>query len=297
MEAMLKNVLNKGKLLINEPMKNHTTFKTGGNADYFVTPSDFDELCGIIALAKEKNIPFIVIGNGSNLLVLDNGIRGIVICTCGLKDLSLDNTEITADCGVSMAALSAFARENGLSGLEFASGIPGTVGGGIVMNAGAYGGSLSDCAVETLCVDKEGNFKTFKGEEHNFGYRQSAFSGGEYIVLQSKFDLHHGKSEEIFQLTKELNTRRKEKQPLDKPSAGSTFKRPEGYFAGKLIEDSGLKGFRIGGACVSEKHAGFVVNDRNGTAKDVLSVIEHCQKTVFEKFGVKLETEVKIIGE
>ena len=297
MHNKLLTICQKGVLLTNEPMYKHTTFRTGGVADYFVMPATFDELKDIIKFAREENIPFYVIGNGSNLLVADNGIRGIVICTMLLKEMSVDKTEITATCGVSMAALASFARENNLTGLEFASGIPGTVGGGIVMNAGAYGGSLSDCAKETLCIDSQGNYKTFFGDEQAFGYRKSTFSEGNFTVLQTKFDLRNGESAEITEIMKELNARRKEKQPLDIPSAGSTFKRPEGYFAGKLIEDAGLKGFRVGGASVSEKHAGFVVNDNNASTNDILGVIKHCKKTVYQMFGVELKTEVKIIGE
>lgn len=297
MKDKLTAICTKGKILANEPMKNHITFKTGGPADYFAMPATFNELKRLLSVAKEENLKVTVIGKGSNLLVLDKGIRGLVICTTELKDVSVDGQEITASCGLSLAALAGVAREHGLTGLEFASGIPGTVGGGIVMNAGAYGGALSDCAIETICVDMDGNLKTFRGEEQQLGYRKSAFSNGDLIVLQVKFDLHKGISEEISNLMLELNERRRDKQPLDKPSAGSTFKRPEGYFAGKLIEDANLKGYRYGGASVSEKHAGFVLNDMDGTASDVLEVVKHCQKTVLEKFGVLLEPEVKIIGE
>lgn len=297
MREKLAATCTRGKIFENEPMKNHITFKVGGPADYFAMPATVNELKRLIAVAKEENLPVTVIGNGSNLLVLDKGIRGLVICTTELKEITVDGQEITAACGVSLAALAGKARECGLTGLEFASGIPGTVGGGIVMNAGAYGGSLSDCAVETVCVDMNGEIKTFRGEEQQLGYRKSAFSNGDLIVIQVKFDLHKGIAEEISELMAELNARRRDKQPLDKPSAGSTFKRPEGYFAGKLIEDSNLKGYRFGGASVSEKHAGFVINDGYGTAKDVLEVIRHCQEVVLQKFGVELETEVKILGE
>jgi len=297
MKDRLTAVCTRVKILTDEPMKNHTTFKVGGPADYFAMPATLSELKRLIQLAKEEKLPLTVIGNGSNLLVLDKGIRGLVICTTEMKDITVDGQEITASCGVSLAALAAKAREYGLTGLEFASGIPGTVGGGIVMNAGAYGGSLSDCAVETLCLDLNGELKTFRSEEQKFGYRESAFAKGDLIVVQSKFDLHKGIAEEISALMSELNARRRDKQPLEMPSAGSTFKRPEGHFAGKLIEDANLKGFRIGGASVSEKHAGFIINDQNGTAEDILAVIRHCREVVLEKFGVTLEAEVKIIGE
>lgn len=284
------------QILIDEPMKKHTTFKVGGNADFVVFPETKEQLILTLQLAKKERVSCIVLGNGSNVLVSDDGIRGIVICTLNMKNISVDKNAITASCGVSMASLSATARENGLSGLEFASGIPGTVGGGIYMNAGAYGGALSDCAQKTLCVTKDGELKTFIGDEQNFGYRKSAFAEQDLIVLETEFLLHEGNGQEISDLMSELNARRRDKQPLDKPSAGSTFKRPEGYFAGKLIEDAGLKGYRVGGACVSEKHAGFVVNDKNGNANDIISVMKHCQDTVLEKFGVKLEPEIRLIG-
>ena len=297
MREKLAAACTKGKIFENEPMKNHITFKVGGPADYFALPATVNELKRLLLIAKEENIPVTVIGNGSNLLVLDKGIRGLVICTTELKEISVDGQEISASCGVTLASLAGKAREHGLTGLEFASGIPGTVGGGIVMNAGAYGGSLSDCAVETVCLTMDGEMKTFRGDEQQLGYRKSAFSNGDLIVIQVKFDLHKGIAEEISELMKELNERRRDKQPLDKPSAGSTFKRPEGYFAGKLIEDSNLKGYRYGGASVSEKHAGFVINDNDGTAADILEVMSHCKEVVFQKFGVTLEPEVKILGE
>ena len=278
-------------------MKNYTTFRTGGPADFLVFPETKEQLKAILLLVKAENISLTVIGNGSNLLVSDKGIRGVVVCTCKMKEVYANGTEIVASCGVSMASLAACAKQASLTGLEFASGIPGTVGGGIVMNAGAYDGCLADCAKETLCMDLNGNEKRFCGEEQQFGYRKSAFSGGEWIVLETKFRLTPGNMQEIEDKMKDLNARRKEKQPLEKPSAGSTFKRPEGYFAGKLIQDADLKGYRVGGACVSEKHAGFVVNDQNGTTEDVLAVIRRCQDTVLKKFGVQMETEVRIIGE
>ncbi len=293
----LLSVYKKEQIRIDEPMKNHTTFKVGGNADFLVFPETEEQIIKTLKIANQNGIPFIVIGNGSNVLVSDKGIRGIVICTLNMKNIEVDANTVTAYCGASMASLSASAKENGLSGLEFASGIPGTVGGGIYMNAGAYGGSLSDCAQRTLCITKDGEFKTFVGDEQKFDYRKSVFSEQDLIVIKTVFSLTEGNSNEISELMNELNARRRDKQPLDKPSAGSTFKRPEGHFAGKLIEDAFLKGFRIGGACVSEKHAGFIVNDENGTAEDVLNVMKHCQNVVFEKFGVKLEPEVRLIGD
>ncbi len=293
----LLTVYKKEQIRIDEPMKNHTTFKVGGKADFLVFPETEEQIIKTLEIAKQNAIPYIVLGNGSNVLVSDKGIRGIVICTLNLKNIEVDANTVTAYCGASMASLAASAKEHGLSGLEFASGIPGTVGGGIYMNAGAYGGSLSDCAQRTLCITKDGDFKTFIGDEQKFDYRKSVFSEQGLIVIKTVFSLNEGNSSEISELMTELNSRRRDKQPLDKPSAGSTFKRPEGYFAGKLIEDACLKGFRIGGACVSSKHAGFIVNDENGTAEDVLNVMKHCQSVVFEKFGVKLEPEVRLIGD
>lgn len=293
----LLSVYKKEQIRIDEPMKNHTTFKVGGKADFLVFPETEEQIVKTLEIAKQNEISFIVLGNGSNVLVSDKGIRGIVICTVNMKKIEVDANTVTAYCGASMASLAASAKEHGLSGLEFASGIPGTVGGGIYMNAGAYGGSLSDCAQSTLCITRDGELKTFVGEEQKFDYRKSVFSEQDLIVIKTVFSLTEGNSNEISELMNELNSRRRDKQPLDKPSAGSTFKRPEGHFAGKLIEDACLKGFRIGGACVSEKHAGFIVNDENGTAEDVLNVMKHCQNVVFEKFGVKLEPEVRLIGD
>ncbi len=292
----LSAVCAKENILCEEPMAKHTTFKTGGNAEFFVLPQNKQQLCEILQIAHAAGQNALVIGNGSNLLVADSGIRGIVISTQNLKNIQVQDNTITAECGASMAALSAVAKSHGLTGLEFASGIPGTVGGGIVMNAGAYGGQLSDCAVQTDCASQNGRLHTFVGEEQMFGYRKSAFSTGDWIVLETKFALQTGEPNEIENTMRILNQRRKEKQPLELPSAGSTFKRPDGYFAGKLIEDAGLKGYRFGGACVSQKHAGFVVNDQNATSADVLQVIRHCQKTVLEKFGIELQPEVRFIG-
>ena len=295
---MLKKLLDvctKENVKQQEPMKNYTTFRTGGPADFLVLPETKEQLKQVLAIVKEENVPLTVIGNGSNLLVSDKGIRGVVVCTCKMKEISANGTEITASCGVTMAALAACAKQASLTGLEFASGIPGTVGGGIVMNAGAYDGCLSDCATETLCIDLNGNEKRFCGDEQKFSYRKSAFSGGDWIVVESKFQLKPGNAQEIEDKMKDLNARRKEKQPLEKPSAGSTFKRPEGYFAGVLIEQSGLKGFSVGGAQISEKHAGFVINKGGATTKDVTDLMEAVSKKVKENFGVELEPEIRVL--
>lgn len=297
MTERLSEICTKDTVFINEPMAKHTTFKTGGNADYFVLPKTKEQLISVLKLAKEENVPCHIIGNGSNLLVSDKGVRGIVIATAEMKEMTVSDTLISASCGVSLARLAGFAKQNALAGLEFASGIPGTVGGGMMMNAGAYGGALSDCAKETLCADFDGNLKTLSGAEQGLSYRKSAFSEQNLVVLETTFALTRGNEREIEEKMKDFNVRRKEKQPLEFPSAGSTFKRPEGYFAGKLIEDAGLKGFRAGGASVSEKHAGFVINDKGGTTADILAVMQHCKDVVYQKFGVVLEPEVRFLGE
>jgi len=283
---------------IDEPMKNHTSLRIGGNADILLVPHDVMQLAQIIQLSKQHGIPYFVMGNGSNLLVSDKGIRGLTIKTHNaIQHVNVNKNYITAGCGVLLSKLSNIALKNGLTGLEFASGIPGTLGGAIVMNAGAYGGEMKDVVVETKYIDEDGTIKTIKGEEHKFGYRTSIFQGTQKIVVESTLKLDFGDMVDIKNKMDDLNTRRREKQPLDMPSAGSTFRRPEGYYAGKLIQDSGLKGFRIGGAQVSEKHCGFIVNTGNATAKDVLDLVQHIQATVKEKFNVELHTEIKFVGE
>lgn len=281
----------------NEAMKNHTSFKIGGNADFFSEPSSAEEISELIGYAENNNLPYTIIGNGSNLLVGDKGIRGLVIKI----DKSFGNAEIkdniiTAQSGILLSRLSAIALDAGLSGLEFASGIPGTLGGGVYMNAGAYGSEMKD-VVKKVSYLEDGIIKTISAANADFAYRHSFFTGKNAVILSAELELRHADRDEIRATTEDLRKKRTSKQPLSMPSAGSTFKRPEGYFAGKLIEDSGLKGFSIGGAQVSEKHSGFVVNTGNATAADVVCLIKHIQKTVHEKFGVILETEVKFLGE
>ena len=280
-------------VLINEPLKNHTTFGCGGGAKAVVFPETTEQLAEVIKLLGDDAQIF---GNGSNVLVLDEGIDKYAVITTKIKEVKCEGESIYADCGASLAKISSVAAENSLAGLEFASGIPGTVAGGIFMNAGAYGGEIKDVIVEAYAVDKEGNKKTFSKEELKLSYRHSVFAENGYIITGAKFDLSKGNKEVILATMKDLNQRRKDKQPLEYKSAGSTFKRPEGYFAGQLIEESGLKGFSVGDAQVSEKHAGFVINKGNAKASDVLAVIEHCKKTVAEKFGVVLEPEIKILS-
>ena len=292
---LLKTVLNEKSIICDAPMQKHTSFKIGGNADFVVLPESVDEIKNLIKLLKENKIRYTVIGNGSNLLVDDKGIRGVVVKLAkNFSKITCEDNAITSQSGALLSKLANVALENSLTGLEFASGIPGTLGGAVVMNAGAYGGEMKDVVVKTTYIDKDGDIKTVEGDGHGFGYRKSVF-GADDIILESVLTLSEGKKEEISAKMNELNGQRKLKQPLEFASAGSTFKRPEGYFAGKLIEDAGLKGYKIGGAQVSQKHSGFVINDGTATSEDVLKLIEYIQKTVYEKFGVNLETEVRYI--
>ena len=272
-------------------MSKHTTFKTGGIADFLVIPQNKNEMINLLKLNVSKTI----IGNGSNLLVKDGGIRGLVIKTTGLKNYKVDGEYITSEAGMLLSKLSNIAKENSLTGLEFACGIPGTLGGAVMMNASAYGGETSNVVIETEYADINGNVYTTTN--HEFGYRKSIFMDKQYIILESKLKLSKGNREEIENKMKELMQSRNSKQPISKPSAGSTFKRPEGHFAGKLIEDAGLKGYKIGGAQVSDLHAGFIINDGNATSKDILELIKYIQDKVKNEFGVDLEPEVRIIGE
>ena len=279
------------------PMKNHTSFKIGGCADYVAYPGSIDEIRAIKKLADEHNVPVTVVGNGSNLLVSDDGIEGVVIkISDAMSEVKVEGCEVFAEAGVLLSTLANRVEKYSLTGLEFASGIPGTLGGAVVMNAGAYGGEMKDVITSVGYMTKDGEVIEADAKECGFGYRKSIFSCGDKTVLYCRMSLKEGNRDEIRALMNELTQRRKDKQPLSLPSAGSTFKRPEGYFAGKLIEDSGLKGFRVGGAEVSRKHSGFVVNIDNATAKDVKNLIAEVQRIVFEKFGVNLEPELKFIG-
>lgn len=284
---------------INAPMSRYTSFKTGGNAKLLIKPDSFETLSKIIKHCSENKIKPFIIGNGSNLLVTDKGFDGVII-KIG-TDLSkielLDDETIFCTSGASMKSLCNFAYENSLSGLEFAYGIPGNLGGAVFMNAGAYGGEMKDVLYSCTHIDNDGNMATLTKEELNLGYRRSAYTDNGYTIVSAVLKLKKGDKAEIKEAMNDKLCRRKEKQPLEFPSAGSTFKRPVGYFAGALIEDCNLKGYSIGGAQVSEKHAGFVINRGGATSTDILNLIKHVQNTVFEKHGVKLETEVKIIGE
>lgn len=287
----LKLITKEENIFQNEPMKKHTTFRTGGPADFLVTPTSEKEMIECLKLDVKKTI----IGNGSNLLVKDGGIRGLVIQTTKLNNITVDKDEIKAESGALLSRIANIAKDNSLTGFEFACGIPGTIGGAVAMNAGAYGGEMKDVILRTRYADENGN--VLEITNHEFDYRKSFFTGKNLIILASEIGLQNGDKEEIENKMKEYMTARNSKQPVNMPSAGSTFKRPAGFFAGKLIEDSGLKGYTIGGASVSTLHAGFIVNNGDATSKDILDLISYVQDKVYENYSVKLETEVKIIGE
>ena len=281
----------------NEALKNYTHTKTGGHADFLLLPSTYEEAQKIVQFTYENNIPLTMLGNGSNLIVKDGGIRGIVLHLHHLSSIRLSDTKVIAQSGATIINTSRFALEHSLSGLEFSCGIPGSVGGALYMNAGAYGGEISDVLEETVVLTKEGQLLTLKREDLELTYRHSSIATNGYYVLEATFALKKENYDHIKSKMDELTFLRESKQPLEYPSCGSVFKRPPGLFAGKLIQDSGLQGKRIGGAEVSMKHAGFIVNVDNATATDYLKLIRFVQNTVKEKFNVELETEVKIIGE
>lgn len=287
------------QVLEHEPMARHTTMRVGGPAEILFSPASEGELLFAVREAKRAGAPFRIIGNGSNLLVLDGGLPGLTIRLGeAFSKISVDGNQIRAQAGALLSRVAAAARDASLTGLEFASGIPGSAGGGMAMNAGAYGGQLSDVFEGCRALDPEtGIISALGPAEMALGYRESAALSRGLIVTEAAFRLTAGDRTAIQAKMDDLSARRREKQPLNLPSAGSTFKRPEGYFAGALIEQAGLKGLRVGGACVSEKHAGFVVNDRNATARDVLDLIRLVQARVLEHSGVRLETEVRILGE
>ncbi len=287
------------EVIENAPMSKYTSFKCGGNASLLIIPDSIGGIKMIVDFCREKGVEPLVIGNGSNLLVTDGGINGVVIkIGSKLSMLELiDETTIYCQAGASMKSLCMFALENSLSGLEFAYGIPGTLGGAVYMNAGAYGGEMKDVLHSCQHITENGELGTFQNEELDLGYRHSAYTDNGYTILSAILKMKKGNKAEIKRAMDENLGKRKEKQPLEFGSAGSTFKRPEGYFAGALIEQSGLKGYTVGGAQVSEKHAGFVINKDGATATDVITLIRDVQNKVYERFGVMLETEVKIIGD
>ncbi|MDR2167994.1 MAG: UDP-N-acetylmuramate dehydrogenase [Clostridiales bacterium] len=283
---------------LNEPMREHTTFRVGGPADVFVEPVDENELLGVLRECRERGYPHFILGNGSNLLVRDGGIRGVVISLLKMTGIRrLDGGEIEAEAGVLMKDLAEFARLHGLAGLEFLHGIPGSVGGGVFMNAGAYEREMADIFVSARCISKSNEVIDISFSDMSFSYRKSMAQTEGHVVVSAILQGRAGDAVEIGTKMQDLGDLRSAKQPLESPSAGSIFKRPPGKFAGKLIADAGLRGHIIGGAQVSEKHCGFIINRGKATAADILSLIEHIQNTVQDKFGIWLETEVKIIGE
>lgn len=283
---------------LQEPMSKHTTFRIGGPADFYLCPHSTKEVQQTVQICKEENLPYFILGNGSNLLVSDKGYRGAIIQLWkNFSDISVKDCCITAKAGALLSKVAAEALEEGLTGMEFASGIPGTIGGAVFMNAGAYGGEMKDIIKEVKVLDDQGEIRVLSNEEMKLGYRTSIVKEKGYTVLSAVLQLKKGDVSVIRETMEDLKNRRTSKQPLDMPSAGSTFKRPEGYFAGKLIMDSGLRGFSMGGAQVSEKHCGFVVNKGGATAEDVTALIREVQRRVKEKFGVELETEVRFLGE
>lgn len=296
-EALVK-VLDEDQIKPEEPMKNHVTFRVGGPADFFVAPKNYEELSWVLKCCAKYEMPCYIMGNGSNLLVSDQGYRGVVIQLFRqLNDIQCEGNVIRAQAGALLSAVANRALEEKLTGFEFAAGIPGTLGGACVMNAGAYGGEMKDVLKSVAVLTREGERITLQKNELELGYRTSIIAKKNYIVLEAEIELEVGDAEEIKAVMDDLKERRTTKQPLEYPSAGSTFKRPEGYFAGKLIQESGLQGFQVGGAQVSEKHCGFVINKDQATAADIAELIRQVQDRVEEKFGVRLETEVKRLGE
>lgn len=298
---MLKNDLSiENKIIFDEPMKKYTSFKIGGKADCFIKVSNCSELKQALAYAKQKKLPITIIGNGTNILVKDNGIRGIVI-KIDIQNINIekhkDYAEVTVGAGYKTMALAQKLLNEELSGFEELAGIPGTIGGAIYMNAGAYGKEIKDINILTTCMDFDGNIFKLTNKEQNFGYRFSIFKENEYIILETKLKLKYKNKQEIKNNMEKYAKERKEKQPIEYPSAGSTFKRKEGLITAKAIDECGLKGYSIGGAKVSEKHAGFIVNYDNATAKDVLDLIKYVKENVYNKYRIEIEEEIKIIGE
>lgn len=293
----LRSIVGEDNVLVDEPMSEHTSFRIGGPADLFVIPDDFDEVRAAIDACVQAGVPHFVLGRGSDLLVADGGVRGVIVAVAdGLVGVSVNDDEMWCQAGVTLREASEMACELGLSGLEFACGIPGSIGGACFMNAGAYGGCMADVlkSVRVLCQD--GHEETIPVDELGLGYRRSRIASEGMVVLSATFDLEQADPEKIRATMDELTRRREEKQPLELPSAGSTFKRPEGHFVGKLVTDAGLRGYQVGGAAVSRKHAGFVVNVGGATAADVHAVISHVQDEVERQFGVRLEPEVRFLG-
>jgi len=293
----MRQIVGEDNVLADEPMSKHTTFEIGGPADLLVIPESTEEVRDVIEACRVSGLPYFVLGNGSDLLVSDEGYRGVIVALAdGFTNVSIDGDEMTCQAGVSLREASEMACDLGLSGLEFACGIPGTIGGACFMNAGAYDGCMADVLKSVRVIMPDGSLETIGVDDLALGYRASRIRDEGLVVLTATFRLRKGDPEAIRARMDDLTHKRESKQPLDKPSAGSTFKRPEGYFAGKLIMDAGLQGYQVGGAAVSKKHAGFVVNLGGATAADVHAVIEHVQDEVERQFGVRLEPEVRFLG-
>lgn len=298
MIKLFREKIKSGEILINEPMKNHTYFKIGGPVDALVLPGSIEEISAIIKLCNKENINYHIIGNGTNLLVRDKGIRGVIIkIDDNFSNIEVEDNVIKAEAGSLLSKIAKTALRNSLTGFEGCSGIPGSLGGAVAMNAGAYGTEMKDVIKKVKCIDKDGNILEYTNEEMNFGYRHSRVSDDDLIVIEAEIELKNGDYNEINKHMNELMEKRNTKQPINMPSAGSTFKRPEGDYASRLIDVSGLRGVRYGDAQVSEKHCGFVVNIGNATCDDVINLIEFIQKTVKDKFNIQLDPEVRIIGE
>ena len=294
----LKQKISSENIFINEMMSKHTSFKIGGPADIYISPSNEKEIKQAIEVCGMQNIPYYIIGNGSNLLVRDNGYRGVIIqISSNMNSISIEGNRVVAQSGTLLSALAKQIANHSLKGFEFASGIPGTIGGAVCMNAGAYGGEMKQLIESVDVIDQEGNIITLNNEELALGYRTSLVQTKGLIVIRAVLKLEYGCEEDIRALMKDYTNRRRSKQPLEMPCAGSTFKRPDGYYAGKLIQDADLVGYSIGGAQVSQKHCGFIINKGNATAKDVIDLVEYVQKTILQKFGVEMIPEIRIIGE
>ena len=294
-DKLVQNI-EKKDILINEPMSKHTSFKVGGNADYFIFVRNISDLKYVLKVSKEYNIETFIIGNGTNILVKDKGFRGAIIKLL-MDKITFDDNKIIAEAGASLILLSNKVSKCGFTGFEGLSGIPGSVGGAVRMNAGAFGNEIKDVLIETRYLDENLEEHTINNKEHNFEYRKSIFSTNKYIILESSFKLEKGDIDQIENKIKENYTKRTTSQPLDKPSAGSTFKRGEDFITAKLIDDAGLKGYRIGGAEISTKHAGFIINNNNATADDIIKLIKYTKDIIKEKFGKVIQTEIIIIGE
>jgi UDP-N-acetylmuramate dehydrogenase len=296
-EDFLKIIKKSEYIKRQEPLAGHTTFRIGGPADFFLTPETEEEVTAVVTYCKQQKIPYFFLGNGSNLLVSDHGYRGVIISLMKhFKEILAEGETMTAGAGALLSSLASKAAQQELTGLEFAAGIPGTIGGAVMMNAGAYGGEICQVFKSARILSEDGTIREYSKEELAFGYRCSSLKENHGIVLRAEFSLQKGNPDEIRAKMAEYNAKRREKQPLEYPSAGSTFKRPEGYFAGKLIEEAGLKGYHIGDMEVSRKHSGFVINKGNGTAEEARELILDIQDIVLEKFGVKLEPEIRFLG-